>query len=674
MDRNAITGLVLIAAILIGFQLFNSPDVEESESDDTAEEQNDSIPEITEVPDSVTDVDSLPQITEIDTALLTELPDTLRNDPAVLDSIRMVQDSIRLAQLKANEAAQLEEQFGVFTPLMEGMEEIVILENDKVHIELTNKGGMIRKVELPEFRSYDDYKAERSTEDAPLVLADSTHENYFSFILNRKTPVQLNSNDLYFTVQKKTDEEVVFRMSPGGDSYMDITYSLAETNYQVDYSVTFHNMEKYLKAAEIAQYNWNMKSRSLEKSMAEEQKNSGVFYQYKGESRDYLSEAEDDELDLEARLDWLAFKQAYFSMVLINSEGAILKGGEVSHQLIEEDGYVKGYYAELDQLNIESTDNGQFAFSLYLGPNRYKELAAYDNGMLRIINYGPSLFGWINRNFFQPIFSWMADFGLNFGIVILLLTIFVRVLITPLVFRNYKSSAKMRVMKPEVDEINKKYPDRADAMKKQQEVMALYRSTGVNPMAGCVPMLIQMPILFAMFRFIPSSFEIRQASFLWADDLSSYDSILNLGFEIPFYGDHVSLFTLLMAASTLAYTLMNSNQMSNPAGVQGMKLMMYLFPIMMIFFFNGYASGLSYYYLLSNLMSMGIMTIIKTRFIDEEKIRATLQENKKKPKKKSKFAARLEQMQKAQQQKMQDQQNNRQSRRQGSGGKGKKKR
>lgn len=574
--------------------------------------------------------------------------------PAGIDTMAPeVKDSIIQAQMALRKELDGRDRFGDFVSASKGTEELVEIGNDKVRLTISNKGAIMKKVTLPEFRSYHDYVAGKSVEEAPLVMADSTHQNFLRFNMLRDKPVIVNASDLYFEIIENTESFVRLRLKTDReDSYMDVVYYLGSREYEINYKVEFRNMAGVVRPNEL-EYVWTMNSRDIEKSVSAQQQISGVFYQLVGDSRDYLNEMEDDVIDIEARPSWVAFKQNYFSAVLINNGNKLQKGGKMSHELFEQDGYIKRFAANFDAIAVENTDSDSLTLTFYYGPNEYEHLAAFDNGMERIVNYGSSIIGWVNRNFFQPVFNALADFGLNFGLVILLLTIIVRIIITPLVFRNYKSSAKMKVLKPEVEAIGAKYPDKADAMKKQQEVMAMYRSTGVNPLAGCVPMIIQMPILFAMFRFIPSVFEIRQKSFLWAEDLSAYDSIANLGFEIPFYGEHVSLFTLLMAGSTLAYTRVNSNQMTPQAGMPNMKFMLYLFPVMMIFFFNGYSSGLSYYYLLGNLMSMAIMLLIKRYFIDEVKIRAALEENKKKPKKKSRFAQRLEDMQKMQQQRNQ---------------------
>ena len=292
---------------------------------------------------------------------------------------------------------------------------------------------------------------------------------------------------------------------------------------------------------------------------------------------------------------------------------------------------------------VQGFDASKTDLRFYFGPNDYNILRSYDLELERQIPLGWSFFllQWINRFAVIPVFTWLGSYGWNYGIVILMLTIMLKIVLFPIAYKTYRSTAKMRVLKPEIDEISKKFPKKEDSMKKQQATMALYKKAGLNPMAGCVPMLLQFPILIALFRFFPSSIELRQQSFLWAHDLSSYDSIATLPFEIPFYGDHVSLFTLLMTVSTIIYTWMNNQMMSSTQQMPGMKTMMYLMPIMFLGIFNNYASGLSYYYFLANVITFGQMFVIR-RTINEDKIYKKLQENKKKPKKQSGFAKRLE--------------------------------
>ena len=345
------------------------------------------------------------------------------------------------------------------------------------------------------------------------------------------------------------------------------------------------------------------------------------------------------------------FKQHFFSAIVVNKDGFLANKSTLATSGTEAEDYVMDYSADLA---FKATSNGfskNGRLEFFFGPNQYHILAKYDRDYDEVIDYGWAIFGTVNRWITIPLFNMMEGWGMSYGLIILLITLIIKMLLLPITYKNYLSSAKMKVLKPEIEAISKKFPDKKDSAKKQQATMALYSQTGVSPLAGCIPMLIQMPILYAMFRFFPSSIELRQESFLWADDLSAYDSIFELGFEIPIYGDHISLFTLLMAASTILYTRMNSGQMSmggSTPGMPNMKVMMYLFPVMMLFFFNNYSSALSYYYFLANCISMGQMWFVNKYFINEDKIRAKIETNKKKKKKKSKFATRLEEVQKKQ--------------------------
>jgi YidC/Oxa1 family membrane protein insertase len=388
---------------------------------------------------------------------------------------------------------------------------------------------------------------------------------------------------------------------------------------------------------------WQLYLRKQEKTQ-DRLSGTTIYYRANDGEVDYLSESDEDEKNFYDKLGWISMKQRFFSSSLI-VDGEFFDNPKLAHTTSlnpVSDRYLKTMMATID-VPISGMQNSQTSMRFYFGPNDYNILRKYNLDLERQIPLGWSFFlmQWINRFVVIPVFAWLGSYGWNYGIVILVLTIMLKIVLFPIAYRTYRSTAKMRVLKPEVDEIAKKYPKKEDAMKKQQATMALYKQVGVNPMAGCVPMLLQFPILIALFRFFPSSIELRQKSFLWAEDLSSYDSIANLPFEIPFYGDHVSLFTLLMTVSTIIYTYMNNQMMSSSQQMPGMKTMMYLMPLMFLGWFNNYASGLSYYYMLANLITFGQMFIIR-RTIDEDKIYRKLQENKKKPKKQSGFQKRLE--------------------------------
>ncbi|MEA3478147.1 MAG: membrane protein insertase YidC, partial [Bacteroidota bacterium] len=369
-----------------------------------------------------------------------------------------------------------------------------------------------------------------------------------------------------------------------------------------------------------------------------------IYYKFNNGEVDYLSESDDDKESLTDKLKWVSFKQHFFSSTILADGYFVNPVMETyTNPLPVSDRYLKTMSVAIG-IPYQGLAEESNSFRFFFGPNKYQVVRAYKEDLERQIPLGWSFFlmQWINRFAVLPVFDFLGSLGWNYGLIILILTILLKLVLFPITYRTYKSQAKMRALKPEVDEIAKKFPKKEDSMKKQQATMAMYKKAGVNPMAGCVPMLLQMPILFAMFRFFPSSIELRQQSFLWATDLSSYDSIFDLPFNIPFYGDHVSLFTLLMTVSTIIYTRMNNQMMaSSSQQMPGMKTMMYLMPIMFLGIFNNYAAALSYYYFLANLITFGQMFLIR-RTIDEKKIYKQLQENKKKTVKKSGFQKRLE--------------------------------
>jgi YidC/Oxa1 family membrane protein insertase len=375
---------------------------------------------------------------------------------------------------------------------------------------------------------------------------------------------------------------------------------------------------------------------------------TGIQYQYSADKEvDYLSFTSDDEEKINARLNWVAFKQQFFSAIIIAKDGFEKPTNLVSEKN-EKSKYIKDLSAQFELPYLHKT-NEQLNFQFYFGPNHYKTLKAYNSGFEELIPLGWGIFGWVNQYIIINIFDFLSKYMSNYGLIILLLTIIIKLALSPFTYKAYLSQAKMKVLKPEIDKITEKHKKK-DPMKSQQETMALYRKAGVNPMGGCLPMLFQFPILIAMFRFFPASIELRQKSFLWADDLSSYDSIMSLPWDIPFYGDHVSLFTLLMTVSTIMYTRMNSQSMGGQ--MEQMKWIMYLMPIMFLGFFNNYAAALSYYYFLANIFTFSQQYFMK-RFIDEDALLAQLEANKKKPEKpKSKFQKKLENMQRKQEQQM----------------------
>ena len=437
------------------------------------------------------------------------------------------------------------------------------------------------------------------------------------------------------------------RLEISSRNYVDFIYNLGN-EYLVDFDINLVGMNEIIPSSlNFMNLDWQMKTPQTEKSKTNQDMYTGIQYQYLVDKEvDYLSFTKTDEDEINSKISWVAFKQQFFSSILISKNG-FDKPTVLKSEKNENSDYIKDLSAKFE-LPFSHSRNETINFQFFFGPNHYKTLLSYGKGFEELVPLGWGIFGWVNKYVIIEIFDFLSNYIKSYGIIILLLTLIIKLALSPFTYKAYLSQAKMKVLKPEIDKLSEKHKSK-DPMKVQQETMGLYRKAGVNPMGGCLPMLFQFPILIAMFRFFPASIELRQESFLWADDLSSYDSIYNLGFEIPFYGDHVSLFTLLMTISTLLYTRMNS-QMATGQMAQ-MKWMMYLMPVMFLGFFNNYAAGLSYYYFLANMFTFSQMYFMK-KLVNEDAILAQLEANKKKPKKKSKFQKKLEDMQRKQEEQM----------------------
>lgn len=624
MDRNSLIGFVLIAAILGVYTWYTLPSPEEQARIQRAQ-------------DSLAALAIEQKAQEAERALAArthEVPEATATFRATNDSVEdaasaWIADSLRRAALS--------QRFGPFAPAAEGQEGQMTIENERLQVTFNTKGARPTIIRLKEYQTY---------HRTPLYLADPDSGQYeFRFFVDN---VDLSTAQLHFEPQPLGEDAVRFVASTGTPGReLAITYRLDSTTYFMHVDVAFNGLDPAVDPRSLF-FRWEVAGLSKEKHQPNELQTSSVYFKYFNDKRDYLSERDADEKKLQGRTNWVAFKQGFFNVALISDEGFSSSGSEIAVTPLTDPSHTKHYAAKL-YFEKERGAKADVAMRFYLGPNHYgtlrrTEVPEFD----KIIDLGWGIFGWMNRWLVIPIFNFLNGFDLGYGIIILVLTVVIKLLLMPLTYKNLVSSAKMRVLKPEMDVINEKYKD-GDPLKKQQATMDLYRKAGVNPASGCLPMLVQMPILYAMFRFFPSSIELRQESFLWADDLSSYDSILDLPFSIPLYGDHVSLFTLLMAASTMIYTLINQKQMPTQQGMPGMKLMLYMFPIMMLFFLNNFSAGLSYYYLLANLISILQMTVFKRWFIDEDKIRAELVQNMKTPRKKSRWQQRMEELQKQQQ-------------------------
>lgn len=638
MNKNSVIGIILIIGIFVGWFIWMTPSKAEIERE---RQRQDSIYQANRarfIEDSIRFVEAQKQNEQ----LMTQVANEEISDDALRD------------------------RYGVFASVATGEERDFVIENDVLKMTMSSKGAYVKTVELKDYKTWD---------SLPLIGFDenTTQFNMSFFAANRA----INTCDLYFTPYINgqvydCENDVVVGDNPltisfranvddnvgvlNPDEYIEFEYIVPKDEYVVDFVVKTVNMKNVIASnTNFITIDWYADILQQEKAV-DRYNGSNVYYKFVNDDVESLSGnrggEKDGEKALNSNLKWISFKQRFFSYSLIAKEnfnsGVI---GMKSDYKKSNPRYLKTMYAsvEVPFQGFESTNVMPMQF--YFGPNSLKVMDRYDIGLDKQIPLGGKLVGWINRYIVVNVFDWLGSYGWNYGIVILVLTIIIKLCLMPFAYKSYQSTAKMRVLKPEIDEINAKFPDEKDNMKKQQAVMDLYKKAGASPTSGCLPMLLQLPILWAVFRFFPSSIELRQQPFLWADDLSTYDSILDLGFTIPFYGDHVSLFTLLMTVTTILYTYINNKQMAatNQQGMKGMKVMMYLMPIMFLGLFNNYAAGLSYYYMLVNIITFLQMYLFRV-FTDEDKLRKKIELAKQRPVKKSAFQKRLEEMQKQQQQ------------------------
>ena len=534
------------------------------------------------------------------------------------------------------------------------------VENDVMAVRFSTRGGQVTGVTLKDYKRY----APRGEEGRPVEMMDPATARFGMtfYVKNGLRNVDVNTLDYVFEAEPvaegpEGEQVVVMRLPVSGDASLEYRYTIYDTasperDYLVGFDVRLVNMAREMANQTQIQIDWSNTSYQNEKGFKNENMYTTVAYRFPGEkSVEELGMSEEEKSkEVTSSLNWVAFKQQFFSSVFIAPENVSYAdlGFSTAHP---GSGYVKDFTARMTVPYTPQTEGYDFAF--YFGPNKYSILKKVslsegdDLHMERLIPLGWGIFGWVNRWCVIPVFDFLRNYIPSFGIVILILAVLIRLVISPLTYKSYVSMAKMRLIKPQVDELAKKYPKQEDAMKRQQATMELYKKAGINPMGGCIPLLIQMPILIAVFRFFPASIELRDQSFLWADDLSSYDSVLNLPFSIPFYGDHVSLFALLMALSMFVYSYYNYQQTASAQPqMAGMKFMMvYMMPVMLLLWFNSYASGLCYYYLLSNLLTIG-QTLVIRRMVDDSKIQAIMQANaaRKSKGRKSKFQQRYEEL------------------------------
>jgi YidC/Oxa1 family membrane protein insertase len=649
MDRNTILGLGLIGAILVTFTLINKP------TEPTKEEIAKQKKEIKAAIKDAKDKDTSKVVAKIDEKTAKILVPKLDKNKVQIKDAKGALVFTNTITKKDTSIAEVVKEVTPTTGVVKG--EIIRLETDKLAFDFSTKGGILAAVYLKEYQSYTDF-ASKSKKWIPLKLfGENDAVNELSFPLEGK---QFSTGNQLFSVVDSSKNGITFELKTEENQSIQFVYSLKPNAYDMDFEVKLKGFAGKVNPKNVM-LNWNADLKKSERLLNAQRLVSTVCFKYKNEDHDWLSEATDDEEKMEQTVEWIAFKQSYFSSIMkpvagFDKAGSSLKIKKFSETEDRNHSHIKRYEASMN-LAFANTGDASAKINWFFGPNDYEVLKSYNSNYEDIINYGWGLFRWINIYAIQPLFNLLAGSGLGFGIVILLVTLIIKLFLMPIQWKMYVSSAKMRILKPEIDELNAKFPNKEDAMKKQMEMMSLYRTSGASPLAGCVPMLIQMPILLAVFRFFPAAFELRQKPFLWAEDLSSYDSVYDFGTYLPLYGDHISLFTLLMAVTTLVYTYVNSGNMQQPTqpGMPNMKVIMYIFPFMMIFFFNNYSSGLSYYYFISTLISILIMLAIKQFFVDEDKLKEKMAARKAAAtsgnsgvKKKSKFQERLEQMQKAQ--------------------------
>ena len=635
MDKKSIIGIAVVAVLFLGFAYFNSQQQKEYLEQKAAYE-----------------------------AYVDSVAAAARAAAPVADSLASgngVQAEVAAAEAAAAVRERQVETLGEsLTAAREAEAEEFIVENDVMAVLFSTRGGQIKGVTLKDYTQY----GPRGKRDRKIEMMDPATARFgLSFYLkNGLKNVPVNTLDYVFTAQPVVGEadganSVVMRLPVAEGAYLEYRYLIYDTeaperDYLVDFDVRLVNMAPEMANQTQIQIDWANTTFQNEKGFQNENMYTTLSYRFPDEtSIEELGMSEGAKSkNISTQVNWVAFKQQFFSSVFIAPDN-VSYANLAFDTAAPESSLLKTFTAQMGVPYTPQTEGYDFAF--YFGPNKYSilkkigEPGGADIYLERLVPLGWGIFGWVNRWCVIPVFDFLRNYIGSFGIIIFILVLLVKLVISPLTYKSYVSMAKMRLVKPQIDELAKKYPKPEDAMKKQQATMELYKKAGINPMGGCIPMLIQMPILIAMFRFFPASIELREQPFLWADDLSSYDSVLNLPFSIPFYGDHVSLFALLMALSLFGYSYFSYQQTaSSQPQMAGMKFMMvYMMPIMMLFWFNSYSSGLCYYYLLSNIFTIG-QTLVIRRMVDDNKIHAIMQANaaKKSKGKKSKFQQRYEEL------------------------------
>ncbi len=605
-DINSLIGFILIGGILM-WMFFMNPSTPEEVVEETATE------EVVVTPD-----------------------ETSLNNPDRVTA--QLSDSASVEQAQSRLGA-----FGYSATLASAIENTTTVENDVLELTFENKGGYISEARLKNFKTYNS--------DPVYLIKDGNA----TFNLNFTTTDGriLDTQNLFFepTVNQDGENTVIsMKLKVSENEFLEYRYVLKPGEYMLDFAVRSQGLNDVFNTTNPVTLDWKLKGYRHAKSISYENRYTELIFEYGDGSDDYVTDGEDEDEDIT----YVAYKQHFFTSILL-TDTPFETGRFKSENLVEDEQvdtvFTKAFASTLP-LKLQG---GELNYNMnwYYGPSDYKILNDYDRNLDEIMPLGWGIFGWMNQHVFIPLFAFLSIYLPNYGIAIIVMTILIKIALSPVQYKQYVSQAKMKVLRPEINELNEKYKD--NAMKKQQETMKLYSKAGASPMSGCLPALMQIPVFYALFQFFPSAFQLRQKGFLWAEDLSSYDTIAQLPFHIPFYGDHISLFPILASIAIFIYMMMTTGQTMQNAqqpGMPNMKFIMYLSPLFMLVFFNNYASGLSLYYLTSNLITIGIMLVIKNFILDEDKILAKIQENKKKPKKQGKFARKMqEMMEQAEQQK-----------------------
>lgn len=631
MDKNTIIGFGLIGALLVGFMFFNKPDEKDKPKEASTTPTEQLVSDTNSLHTAVLDTNKVDQGQPIST-------DTVAKDHF---AAAIMADSLT-AQIGADTLVQAEQ--------------LVTLENDKLVVTFSTKGGRMVQAQLKGYKK--GYENADKTIDSLFLFQNNEISTELLLTTNQNSVVK--TNELVFT-PIQTKDSLIMRYSYSEDQYIDFVYKLSKDDYMMKYDINIVGMQKLLNKQnyDVLAMRWVQNLRRQEKNFKTEETHSHIYYKNQGSSVEQLAADKNEVVEVKQPMKWIAFKDQFFATILIADDK--LDIAQLDSRVTQTDEYLKYYEATIyAPATIDPVNQKIHAgFSYFMGPLSFTHLKAYDDTVSNdtdkltldeLVPLGWSLFRVVNKYFVIPLFNVLKSTGMSIGLVILLLTVAVKLIISPLTYKSFMSSAKMRVLRPQVELLNEKYPKQEQATEKQQATMKLYNSAGVNPMSGCIPMLLQMPILIALFQFFPNAIDLRQHSFLWATDLSTYDAVITWGTKLPLIGNHLSLFCVLMTITNIIYAKFNMEATNTgQAQMPGMKWMMYLMPVAFFFMLNDFPSGLTYYYFLSLLITI-ILTLVFRYTINEEKVLAKLEANKSKPKKKSGFMARLEEAQRLQQQ------------------------